>query len=289
MPHQLINCPVCQAKNHKLFHTLESGKLQQCLNCQVIFFDPQPTSEELESFYKSQSYHDYYLNSDMAKKAFAAQKYAELLLKINSFSHQTLSPKNKKLLDIGCASGDLLYHAVQDGWKITGIDISLEPLKRQNPNLPSYGTFFEGDIHSIPAENEQFDLVTAYHVIEHLLDPLNFLIKIKSLLKPNGILFLETPNIGSLGARLRGKHWSHIIPPEHIIYFNPNSLTNILNQAEFETFNVFTASPLVIQSTQHWPKTLKSISRVVYDIAPRLNMGAVLQSIATQNTTYNLS
>ena len=95
--------------------------------------------------------------------------------------------------------------------------------------------------------------------------------------------FIETPNIKSLGSKIRGQKWSNITPPEHISYFNPNSLSYCLKKAGFNSVYVFTNSPQSVESVKQWSAIAKQLIKIIYKIAPSFGLGATLQAIAIKD------
>jgi hypothetical protein len=85
-----------------------------------------------------------------------------------------------------------------------------------------------------------------------------------------------------LGARIRGKDWSNIIPPEHLTYFEPASLRYLLQQARFSNIQIFTGSPQVVCSASALPSLLRPAVSALYNFAPLLNLGAALQAVAVK-------
>ncbi|MCG9879924.1 MAG: class I SAM-dependent methyltransferase, partial [Bacteroidia bacterium] len=195
---------------------------------------PRPTPEELADFYNQQSYRQDYAESVMSSQDFAVNRYQELKKIVSKYKPDLFSRSHKTFLDVGCGLGDLLQLAIADQWQVNGTEISPEAALQANINIRD--RILVGDILSLDLPEQYFDLITIYHVIEHLIDPINVLNKIQKLLKPNGVLFIETPNSDSLGAKIRGKNWSNIIPPEHINYYVSQSLSNSLKIAGFDTF-----------------------------------------------------
>lgn len=271
-------CPVCGQTRHKPLYPASYGKLLSCQICQTVFFVPRPTPAELQAFYDSSQYREHYHTSSMADLRFAERRYQELRQILQRFNFSGAAKADKTLLDVGCGTGDFLAAAMQDGWRITGTELSLTAAQQAQQRLGC--PILTGDVNTLTLPEASYDLITSYHVIEHLLDPVSMLQRLRQLVKPEGAVFLETPNMGSLGARLRGPKWSHIIPPEHITYFKPASLKSALQQAGFQRVFVFTSAPQVIESTQNWPTILQFLVKAVYGIAPRLNLGAALQALA---------
>lgn len=273
----VFNCAICYSKNHKHLHTLENGVLLTCQTCSVVAFSPRPTKQEIQAFYDS-GYHDSFSQSTMADSLFAKHRYQALEKLLNQHAPALLAKIEPTLLDIGCGTGDFLSAAQQAGWQVAGTEVARDAVHRASRKINSQVA--HGDITELDLPESFYDLVTSYHVIEHLLEPINQLKRCYELLAPGGLLLVETPNIGSLGARLRGKQWSHIIPPEHIIYFSPASLKNALKQAGFKQVVVYTIAPQVINSIDHWPFPLKTMADLIYQIAPNIGLGAAVQALA---------
>jgi 2-polyprenyl-3-methyl-5-hydroxy-6-metoxy-1,4-benzoquinol methylase len=135
-----------------------------------------------------------------------------------------------RLLDVGCATGYFLNAARLD-FETQGIELSewaaLYARERLRLDVVNAGL----DEASLPAEH--FDVVTLNDVIEHFTDPRAALLRIQGLLRPGGLLYLVTPNIESLSARiLRGRWWG--LRPAHVFYFSPATLTALLRETGFE-------------------------------------------------------
>lgn len=134
------------------------------------------------------------------------------------------------LLDLGCGNGEFLRIAKSCGWEVVGVDPDLEAVAsglRLGLNVR------HGGIEQFDTENELFDVITLSHVIEHVHEPVATLKAAYRLLKPGGQLWLETPNIDSLGHRYYMKNWRGLEPPRHLVLFNRSSLTNALATADF--------------------------------------------------------
>jgi 2-polyprenyl-3-methyl-5-hydroxy-6-metoxy-1,4-benzoquinol methylase len=280
-----VVCPVCSKIKNYPIHQLEkaqNGCLLRCQICDLIFFAPQPTSEQLQEFYGSAEYRQSYTNSPMGDFNFSQNRYSELqtlLIKYAKKSNQVFQNQPpKQWLDVGCGTGGLLQIAALNDWVVTGTEMTVTAAQEANSKLGS--RVWVGDISTLEMPENTYDLITSYHVIEHLLEPVQMLRRLYTLSKSGGIVFIETPNIGSLGARIRGSKWSQIKPPEHIAYFQPASLKYALRQAGFKKFVVFTSTPQIIESAEKWPSIIKSLALSLYGISPLLGLGAALQAIA---------
>jgi 2-polyprenyl-3-methyl-5-hydroxy-6-metoxy-1,4-benzoquinol methylase len=273
------HCPVCQETQHHLLYPVANGELVTCQSCRLTFFTPRPSIEDLAAFYNTEEYRDTYKASVMADLTFAQTRYRHLHNVIVQHHPSLLELSSKHLLDIGCGRGDLLQIAAQSGWNVSGIEISPLAVQQANQLLKEVRVQV-GDLESLDLADNSYSLITSYHVIEHLLEPVKHLTKIRQLVQPGGIVFIETPNLASLGAKVRGKRWSHIIPPEHINYFTPDSLRYTLCQAGFQKYIVFTSAPPIIESIEKWHPVAQAIATKIYGIAPSFNLGAALQAVA---------
>jgi len=270
-------CPVCEHAQHKHLYTIDQGKLLTCQNCQLVFYVPRPTQDELTTFYDQQSYRQDYAQSVMSSHNFTKNRYQELKKIVSKQQPNLFNKPHKTFLDVGCGLGDLLQFAIADGWQVYGTEISPKAVLQAQENIREQ--ILVGDILSLDLPEAHFDLITIYHVIEHLIDPIPTLKKLQKLLSPEGILFIETPNLDSLGSKIRGKNWSNIVPPEHINYYSSQSLANSLTIAGFDNFKLFTNAPYKIESVSNWSEPLQMVARFIYKITPIFGMGTALQAI----------
>lgn len=258
-------------------HDLNEGILLRCQRCGVVAFSPRPTEQELQAFYDS-GYHDVFSKSTMADNVFARNRYQALVKVLEQHVPHLLKSPKRTLIDVGCGTGDFLWAAQQAGWQVTGTELAMEAVNRASQKINA--RVFQGDITTLNLPENSYDMVTSFHVIEHLLHPISQLKRCYELLTSGGVFLVETPNIKSLGARLRGKKWSHIIPPEHIIYFSPASLKYALKQAGFEKVFVYTVAPQVVESTAQWPFPIRKMAEFIYQTVPKIGLGAAVQAIA---------
>jgi SAM-dependent methyltransferase len=136
-----------------------------------------------------------------------------------------------RLLDVGCGNGAFLDRARRAGWDAMGVDpdpVAVQAARCRGLNVQ------RGGIECLDAGTPPFDVITLNHVIEHVHDPVALLRGCRSLLRPGGRLWLQTPNLEAQGHRLYGRHWRHLDPPRHLVLFTPTSLRRALGQAGFE-------------------------------------------------------
>lgn len=283
-------CPICSGSLCRQLYTVDKGNLLLCSECNVVFYAPRPTLQELEEYYNSPQYRKDYQTSCMAGPEFAETRYKQFDFFLNKYCPFLDSKSTQlRLLDVGCGTGDFLHSAAQHGWQVEGVEIS-NIAAYQASELLGKDCIHVGTINTAALPANTYDVVTSYHVIEHLLDPISMLQHIYEVLRPGGIIFLETPNINSLGAKIRGKKWSQIIPPEHINYFNPSSVKSALERAGFSNIRAYTIRPQKIEVLQKFPIIFRFAASAIYGITPLLNLGASLQAIAiksVEDKSYN--
>ncbi|MBD3727085.1 MAG: class I SAM-dependent methyltransferase [Moraxella osloensis] len=139
-----------------------------------------------------------------------------------------------RLLDVGFGNGGFLKLATEMGWQAEGIDfdpkaVALAKARGLNVRCASAA--------GLSAQNEQFDIITLSHVIEHVHDPISLLKDSYRLLKPSGFLWIETPNIESFSAKRFEKNWRGLEPPRHLVLFNLPSMKSTLDKIGFVCIN----------------------------------------------------
>lgn len=144
--------------------------------------------------------------------------------------------RDARLLDIGCGSGTYLKLMRDLGWQVHGVELDAGAVRAaQEAGLDvRQGTMENVD----PEVDGVFDVITVGHVIEHTHDPVAALKASWRVLKPHGMLWIGTPNLGSLGARLFRANWRALEPPRHLVVFTGRALTEALHHAGFSGVRV---------------------------------------------------
>ncbi len=218
-----VRCPLCASDAFEPRFEKHGLSVVRCRGCRLLYVNPRLKLEALGKLYNSQviSNTQYYLRTlELDARAFA--KRLELIER---------HCEERRLLDIGCGPGTFLKVAAQRGWKGRGIEVNATSVAscRSQGVEALCGTFPHPEL-----AGERFDAIVLNDVIEHLVDPRQALQSIHTMLRPNGVLFLSTPDAGALVARWSGASWVHLKPIEHLLYFERRSLNNLLRETGFE-------------------------------------------------------
>lgn len=238
-------CPICDGDRLTTLFEVQSWakyEIVRCGECDAVFSSPRPTSEVLDAFYTS----EYFRRTEDDGHGYSDYRSMAEINARRMWSHlKKYSPldkvSQKKVLDVGCATGGFLAEAKQDGWECLGVELSqyAVDVARNEFGLE----VLQGDVFLPDLENGQFGLITMWHVLEHLIDPVATLQKARELLAPGGLMFVELPNWDSFGRVLKGSAWKQIKPPEHINYLTPRSLRVAAERASIEVIRCDTHYP----------------------------------------------
>lgn len=186
-------------------------------NLDMLVTHPQPSLDQLGKYYESD---DYISHTDskrsLFEKAYHVVKGIALKNKLNLINLEQSS--KGAILDIGAGTGDFLAVAKQNGWSTTGI----EPSPKAKSIATTKGISFVENTTDLA--NHSFDVITMWHVLEHVPD-LDFQIKeLKRLLKPSGTLIVAVPNFKSFDAKHYGKFWAAYDVPIHFWHFSKKAI-----------------------------------------------------------------
>ncbi len=195
---------------------------------------PQPKADKLSEYYKSE---DYISHTDTKRNLleFVYHSVREIALKrklklINGFNSES-----KSLLDIGCGTGDFLEKAKINNWNITGIEPN-ETAKQIANSKTNNSVFGVEELNNLKSNN--FDVITLWHVLEHLPDLEMHINLLKSLLKQNGTLVIAVPNFNSYDAKYYESCWAAYDVPRHLWHFSKKSISKLFNKVNIELVEI---------------------------------------------------
>ncbi len=214
-------CEICRHKKTKFFHKINNFSYYFCRNCGTLFLNPKPSQKFLENYY--------------AKKfAYSAGEENEMLIRQRAISILTklkhLNPKGSSLLDIGSGYSFFIDEAKKLGFEVKGIEPSKELFRNSVNYLTEFVNHETFEEFYLKNRNKKFDFITLIHVIEHVSNPIDTINKAIKLLKPRGILYIETPNLDSHLFYSEKYNYTFLTPPDHLWLFSQTSLKKILTK-----------------------------------------------------------
>jgi len=193
----------------------------------MLITSPQPDLENLGRYYESEDYISHTDNKrSVFEKAYHFVKNIALKNKLNLINSE--QSQKGKILDIGAGTGDFLLTAKNDGWKTVGV----EPSDRAKEIAKKKGIEFIEEISEL--ENNSFDVITMWHVLEHVPN-LEFQIhELKRLLKPTGTLIVAVPNFKSYDAKYYGEFWAAFDVPIHFWHFSKKAIKSLFEKVDMK-------------------------------------------------------
>lgn len=196
----------------------------------MLITHPQPSLEKLPSYYESVDYISHTDgNKSVFEKMYQFVKGIALKNKLKLINSQSAKGR---ILDIGAGVGDFLSVCKNDGWETVGI----EPSEKAKTIAKGKGvTFVE---HLSELEDHSFDIITMWHVLEHVPDLENQIKELKRLIKPNGTIIIAVPNFNSFDANYYGKYWAAFDVPIHLWHFSKTAIKKLFAVENLELVNV---------------------------------------------------
>jgi 2-polyprenyl-3-methyl-5-hydroxy-6-metoxy-1,4-benzoquinol methylase len=193
---------------------------------------PQPSPENLGRYYES---NDYISHTDskrsLFEKAYHFVKKIALKNKLNLINNCCFA--KGKLLDIGAGTGDFLLTAKQNGWNTIGV----EPSEKAKGIAIGKGIQFTDSTQEL--ESNSFDVITMWHVLEHVPDLEIQIKELKRLVKPNGTIIIAVPNFKSYDANYYGKFWAAFDVPIHFWHFSKTAIKLLFEKEDIKLEKIF--------------------------------------------------
>jgi 2-polyprenyl-3-methyl-5-hydroxy-6-metoxy-1,4-benzoquinol methylase len=268
-----MSCPVCLnpvtapalTGSDLLFEsTSKHFTLHTCASCRCLFLNPMPGDEEIAGFYPTQ----YWWSSSKSgngtlKKLEAVYRRLALRDHVQFILRASEDRRGVDLLDVGCGSGTLLGLLKARGIRPTGVDFSSEAARvaeQENGVRVVVGSLSQAGF-----PDASFDIVTLFHVMEHVTNPRSVLSEVSRILKPDGAVVLQVPNIDSWQFKAFGAKWYGLDIPRHVIDYSKDSMLKLLAASGFvprriRHFNLRDNAPAFVSSM--FP-SLDPVSRAV--------------------------
>jgi SAM-dependent methyltransferase len=229
------NCPLCGSKDLDFLieprdwrGSDERFKIVECRGCSFKITNPRPADEDLGAYYPSDSYVSH---TDRPKGLFdriyfevQKRNQRDKLRKIQAFC------TSGSLLDYGCGAGSFMAFMQQNAWEVTGVEINDEAAQIARERTDALVQ--APDVHQM--EKERWDVITLWHVLEHLSELEERMAEFESGLKKGGHLFLALPNNAAHDAKVFGSDWAAWDVPIHLWHFDRKSMHQLANRFKLE-------------------------------------------------------
>jgi len=229
-------CPICGAAS--VYYCLKTpANYFRCPQCETIFQHPLPTVERMMKYadqeYAEGLYEEYVQARDLKYLTFCKR-----MASIESRSQGT------RVVDIGCACGYFIEVALEHGFDAYGIEFSSVAIASASEQVRS--RIIQQDVNQLDTKHRHsFDLVTAFDVIEHTLEPIKFLVNSRSLLKSRGLLVITTPDVGHFLRRVMRSGWPMLQPFQHTVLFSSGSLRAALERGGYTDIEILPARKIL--------------------------------------------
>jgi SAM-dependent methyltransferase len=257
-----IKCRVCGGDAATPFLAGKGFYYVKCSACGLVYQNPRPSLDDLKRRYEV----DYF----KYEKENEGNFFNLMVLGLKDAGQDEAPDPSKgtsRFLDIGCATGRLLEHMRDRGWDVQGVDLCRESAR--------YGIeqrhldIFIGSLEEARFPDNRFSLIHFSHLIEHVMEPVEFLREVRRILAPGGTALITTPNVDGFQARLFRDKWRSAIP-DHLFLFSLDTMTRLLEISGF-----------VIEKTVTWGGlargTAPSLIKKPMDIlAKRFGFGDVM-------------
>jgi SAM-dependent methyltransferase len=240
----------------------DQKKLQPFLKCQDhavsretfdLFLDPEkqmlvtvprPDLNDLPAYYESE---DYISHTDSTRtlvdRAYQFVKNYSVKKKLGLIN--SLVDHEGSILDIGCGTGDFLSVCQKGGWRINGIEPNEKARSIASDKISNEGAVTDVIDAYLKTHKESFDVITMWHVLEHVPNLEQYIEHLKLLLKPEGWLIVAVPNFNSYDAKHYREFWAAYDVPRHLWHFSDVSIKQIFQEFDFKVRRIL---PLVFDS-----------------------------------------
>ena len=226
-----LTCSLCHSSALRLIHDQRNSRyfprrIYRCSRCGYAFVHPMPTREQLDKLYSDPEYLNTRVSADENRRVNIGQ-IERAGSRLDWLSRYI---KKGKILDVGCGNGEFILKAGERGFEVYGLEVSTAAAEAVRSLTGA--VIFTDDPEQLHRSGLQFDLVTMWDVIEHVIDPHRFIGTCVSLLAENGLIVVSTPNQRNYHGVIHGDKWKgYREGEEHLHFFNKETLGMLMGSA----------------------------------------------------------
>lgn len=255
--------------------------VSRCPGCRSYVKDPFFDPAELSEVYRHYALHEtHYAPTPGEIEALEAK-----VIRIERHA-----PGRGTLLELGCGRGYLLREAMKRGWRARGLELEGSASDHLLPELAGNIMFVPADSGFSRIETEAYDVICSYQVFEHVLDPVSSFLHCARGLKSGGLFIVDTPNAGSLGARVHGPAWIQHTRPEHFVLFTELALRRLCRANGLDVIQASFGGPPALCSGSAAAGararrifSFRKLSRLARTLVVRFGLGDNIELIARKH------
>jgi 2-polyprenyl-3-methyl-5-hydroxy-6-metoxy-1,4-benzoquinol methylase len=235
-------CPICNqedvaflmhSKDYSL--TRESFQIIQCAHCNLKYTNPIPNTDNIAPYYNFPSYISHTDDKNgLINKLYHKVRIHTLHTKTN-WVQSLFTGYKGQLLEVGAGTGAFAHAMTKKGWNVSALEPDAASRARAFTN---YNIQIDPIESLFNLEQNKFDVITLWHVLEHVHDLDGYLLAFNKLLKPNGRLIIAVPNYTSYDAQFYKKYWAAYDVPRHLYHFSPSSMEFLAKKYKMELVSI---------------------------------------------------
>ena len=246
---KIESCPICKGtyfadflscKDHN--YSYDWFCIVKCKTCGFRFTNPRPKEKTVHIYYQSADY----ISHTSSKKGILNTIYHVVrnyqFGKKYTIIRKLIEKRKKKILDVGSGTGEFIEYFAKNGWDVKGVETDD---KARNYSINNYNCIVDKSLDETAKYGKKFDVITLWHVLEHVYDINEYISKLKKLLNNDGYIILGLPNCDSFDAKYYKENWYAYDLPIHVSHFTKNDIKNLVNKHGLKLISI---KPLIFDA-----------------------------------------